>query len=122
MSQVLVTSDESGKVMTQPSGGRLFNDAGKSFTMKDALITSAGYGKKDDSMPDTMRLYRLGEKIRNSNGLITLTETDIDDLKERGHLLHKERPWIFGPLMELLERTTPEEGEEAIPGDQAGEE
>ena len=73
--------------------------------MQKALALAASHAKKEDKVNDTMRIYRLSEKILGANGSLELNEADLDDLKERSHLKYILAPWVFGPLYTLLSRT-----------------
>jgi len=75
------------------------------FTLRDLLIVSANHPMGDESMSDMMRLYRLQEKLSpNGKEAVELHETDIDDLREHGHLRWKDNIWLDGKLLTLLSR------------------
>lgn len=76
-----------------------------SFTLRDVLLSAANQSEEGDKINDTMRLYRLQEKLSLNGGtLIELDQTDLDDLSKRGHTRWKSNPWMFGKLNSVLTR------------------
>lgn len=105
---MIITAEELHKSIRSIAGGYVKGEAGDVFTIQHALTQAASYAKTEDTVNDTMRVFRLAEKIQDANGTLELSETDVDDLKERSHLRYKAMPWVFGPLYNLLSRA--EEG------------
>jgi len=104
MSEQLVISGEVLQVVIkQLAGGAYLNDAGKSLTLRNVLMYASNTSLKNDKVSDTMRMYRLGERIKEANGVLNLSDSDIDDLRERGHEKWKTDPWVFGHMQKVLE-------------------
>lgn len=98
---------ELGEGLKGASGERVVKDDKGilSFTLRDVLLSAANQSEEGDTINDTMRLYRLQEKLAlNGNAPVELDETNLDDLLKRGHTRWKLNPWIFGKLNSVLAR------------------
>ncbi len=98
-----IAQEKLDTVINQALGSRILDEEGNSFTFRSLLVTVANFAKDKDSIPDSMRLFRLQEKLIGKKGDIVLTETDVDDLKDRGETKLKKSPWLTGKLFVLLE-------------------
>lgn len=103
---MLEVSQEELNEVIKTADGTPFRKEGResNLTLRDVFLEAINRGKGEDRVTDSMRLFRLQEKIMDRSAPLVLDDTNLDDLKERGHERWVENVWVHGKLFTVLNR------------------